>query len=349
MTIAVALATYNGSQFLKEQLRSLLQQTRKPDHVVISDDGSSDATFCIAERFQRTAPFRVDLLRHRNQQGPMGNFLCAANACDAEYIAFCDQDDVWLPQKLERCEEALRSTGSLAVIHSIRHFRTSDTGMLFTGGVLVPSRVVDGLQIWPSEIAPGMSMVVRKEVLKTASELKALWEPRFDLIAKTRPLSLMDHWSHGHDWYLFTTVRLSGQLTFLKVILAFHRLHTSNYSSGGSKWSQPKEIEQSWGQGRNLGYRMLSSFCEDFADMLEGGSSIPLPDQRRRATLEYYRRWAAIWKHRATLYSPDFRRSVRATCLFKIVGKRGYHGRYDGGLGMLSLCKDILNLGYLRP
>jgi glycosyltransferase involved in cell wall biosynthesis len=130
MTIAVALATYNGSRFLKEQLTSLLQQTRKPDHVVISDDVSSDDTVAVAEDFRRIAPFRVDVLAGRRQLGVLGNFLWAAQACEAEYIAFCDQDDIWLPQKLEICEQALKLTNSLAIIHSIKQFRESVSGTL---------------------------------------------------------------------------------------------------------------------------------------------------------------------------------------------------------------------------
>jgi glycosyltransferase involved in cell wall biosynthesis len=343
MKIAVALATYNGSRFLKEQLTSLLQQTRKPDQVVISDDGSSDDTVAIAQDFKHTATFRVEVLRGQGQLGPMGNFLRAAEACEGEYIAFCDQDDVWFSQKLELCEQALVSTGSLAVIHSIKHFAKSATRVLPAGRVEPRFRVVDGLQVPPNEIVLGMCMIVERRVLGYASQLKQLWEPRFDVIAKTRPLSLIDHWSHAHDTYLFTTARLLGQLTFMKTVLALHRLHQNNYSRGGSMWAQSPEVEGSWEQGANRGYRLLNSHCEDFANMLEGAIFIPLPERRRQAALEYYQRWSAIWRYRATLLGADAGLGARAICLANIFGKGGYRGYYNGGLGIRSFGKDCLN------
>src|SRR6516165_6081410 len=101
MKIAIALATYNGAKFLREQLESLLRQSRPPDHVVISDDSSTDDTLGIAEVFRRSAPYRVDIVSNQNRLGPMGNFIRAANTCEAEFVAFCDQDDIWMPTKLE--------------------------------------------------------------------------------------------------------------------------------------------------------------------------------------------------------------------------------------------------------
>lgn len=345
MRIAVALATHNGSRFLGEQLTSILRQTRKPDHLVISDDASSDDTVAIAEDFQQTAPFQVDVLAGHGHGplGPMGNFLRAAEACEAPYVAFCDQDDVWRPQKLALCEEALGATSSLVVVHSVSQFTTSAAGMLPAGRIEVPSRVVDGLQLPPNKVVLGMCMVVQKALLEPASQLKRLWEPRFDVIAKTRPLSLIDHWSHAHDMYLFTTARLLGQLTFMRDVLALRRLHESNYSSGGSSWAQLPEVEQSWGRGRNRGYRLLSRHCKDFADMLEEAICIPLRNRRRHAVLEHYGRWSDIWRRRAMLHGPDAGLPARAICLLRIAGKGGYRGHYDGGSGVRSFGKDFLN------
>ena len=61
MRISIALATYNGSEFLQEQLNSFLHQTRLPDELVVCDDGSSDDTVEILEAFRKVAPFAVNI------------------------------------------------------------------------------------------------------------------------------------------------------------------------------------------------------------------------------------------------------------------------------------------------
>lgn len=100
MRISIAMATYNGAQFIREQLDSLAAQTRLPDELVICDDGSSDRTVAIAEEFARAAPFPVEVHRNRQNLGYSKNFEKAASLCSGELVFFADQDDVWLPEKL---------------------------------------------------------------------------------------------------------------------------------------------------------------------------------------------------------------------------------------------------------
>jgi len=73
-----------------------------PSELVVTDDGSSDETHAILESFARVAPFQVSVHRNDQRLGYGMNFLKAASLCSGDVIAFCDQDDVWLPAKLER-------------------------------------------------------------------------------------------------------------------------------------------------------------------------------------------------------------------------------------------------------
>jgi hypothetical protein len=102
LSISVALCTYNGAPYLAPQLRSLAQQTRLPDELVISDDGSTDETPRIVEAFASEAPFPVRFLRQPANLGSTQNFAAAIAACGGDCIALCDQDDVWLPEKLAK-------------------------------------------------------------------------------------------------------------------------------------------------------------------------------------------------------------------------------------------------------
>ena len=100
--VSIALATYNGEPFLMEQLESLAQQTLLPAELVVSDDGSTDKTIEIVREFAAHAPFDVVVLEHGARLNYRLNFRRAAKHCSGDLIAFCDQDDVWVPNKLER-------------------------------------------------------------------------------------------------------------------------------------------------------------------------------------------------------------------------------------------------------
>ena len=100
-TISVALCTYNGARFLEEQLASLLAQNRRPDELVVCDDRSTDSTVQMLESFSRSAPFPVRIQVNPVNLGSTVNFDRAMRLCAGSLIAFCDQDDIWLPHKLE--------------------------------------------------------------------------------------------------------------------------------------------------------------------------------------------------------------------------------------------------------
>ena len=106
MKISVALATYNGGRFLNDQLQSIAAQDRRPDELVVCDDGSSDETPAMLWKFAATCPFEVRLEMNGRHLGAGGNFSRAVASCRGDVIALCDQDDVWLPAKLARLESA---------------------------------------------------------------------------------------------------------------------------------------------------------------------------------------------------------------------------------------------------
>lgn len=100
--VSVALATYNGARYLPQQLESLLAQTRLPDELVIGDDGSRDETAEIIAEFTARAPFPVRLTVNEDNLGPARNFIATTLRCTGSVVFFCDQDDVWHPEKVAR-------------------------------------------------------------------------------------------------------------------------------------------------------------------------------------------------------------------------------------------------------
>ncbi len=100
--IAVLLSTFNGEKYLAEQIDSLLCQKFQNWRVYAHDDGSKDGTLSILEEYAKKHPGRIALIDGPPSGGAKNNFLFLLKCVDAPYIMFCDQDDVWLPEKIEK-------------------------------------------------------------------------------------------------------------------------------------------------------------------------------------------------------------------------------------------------------
>ena len=118
MRISIALASYNGARFIREQLESFSAQTRLPDELVVCDDGSSDSTLEIVQAFAREARFDVRIERNPQNLGLNANFGRAMALTTGDIVLISDQDDIWYPDKIAVVEQALLAQPSkLALIH----------------------------------------------------------------------------------------------------------------------------------------------------------------------------------------------------------------------------------------
>lgn len=137
LTVSVVLATYNGAQFISEQLHSIASQTTPPTELVVCDDASSDSTTELIEKFSEVVNFRVRLYRNEERLGTGKNFEKGVELSKGDIIAFCDQDDVWLPQKLERVRAPFD--------------RDSTIGYVISNARIVDVRLRDlGCSLWES-------------------------------------------------------------------------------------------------------------------------------------------------------------------------------------------------------
>lgn len=100
--VTILLATYNGETYLRQQLDSLLNQTHKELFILISDDLSSDRTPGIIKEYEKRYPNQIKSLKNIKASGsPQNNFFRLLSSADDDYIMLCDQDDIWLPHKVE--------------------------------------------------------------------------------------------------------------------------------------------------------------------------------------------------------------------------------------------------------
>jgi glycosyltransferase involved in cell wall biosynthesis len=116
MKLSIALCTYNGGQYLQEQLDSVDAQTRAPDELVVCDDLSTDQTREILESYAARSSFPVRLCFNEQNIGSTRNFARAIELCEGDLIALSDQDDIWHPEKLERLEATFVSSPNLGLV-----------------------------------------------------------------------------------------------------------------------------------------------------------------------------------------------------------------------------------------
>ncbi|MFT4153292.1 glycosyltransferase family 2 protein [Parafilimonas sp.] len=97
--ISIALAVYNGERYLPQQLASLQAQTITPHELIVLDDCSTDKSLEVINAFPLS--FEKKIFLNEKNRGPNSSFKKLAGLCSGNYIAFCDQDDIWLPDKIE--------------------------------------------------------------------------------------------------------------------------------------------------------------------------------------------------------------------------------------------------------
>lgn len=118
-SISVVIATYNGAAFLGGALASVFAQTLAPCEIVVVDDASTDGTAALVEEMARTAPMPIRLIRlERNSGGPARPLNVGVTAAQGELIAVLDQDDVFVPEKLQAQADVLAHDPTLVFVFS---------------------------------------------------------------------------------------------------------------------------------------------------------------------------------------------------------------------------------------
>jgi glycosyltransferase involved in cell wall biosynthesis len=128
MRISVALAAYNGALYIRQQLDSILDNLAAEDEIVISDDGSTDGTLAIIEEY-RTKDTRIRLLTGPGD-GVIANFEHAIAGCRGDYIFLADQDDLWMPDKVEKVMRVFADPKVFLVIHDAKVMNADLSGTL---------------------------------------------------------------------------------------------------------------------------------------------------------------------------------------------------------------------------
>lgn len=101
MKVSVAVCTYNGEAYIEEQINSILNQSVKVDEIIIGDDGSVDNTLFIIEKLLKDSKIRYKVIRNKMNLGYRKNFENAILNTTGQIVFLCDQDDIWMENKVE--------------------------------------------------------------------------------------------------------------------------------------------------------------------------------------------------------------------------------------------------------
>lgn len=329
LSVSIAMATYNGAPYIREQLDSLARQTHLPGEVVITDDQSTDATLEIARAFAETAPFPVRIHRNEKRLGFGGNFLAAAGLCGGDLIAFCDQDDVWLEHKLARCADCFeKDPDAMAVSHNawVADKQLNRMQRLWP---LKSDVVIERLRYTPMDFdMAGFTQVFRAQLLHLGG-----W--------KDRPVDLHGDQPIIHDRWIPLLASALGRIVRLAEPLVLYRQHGSNTCSAFVTRGTAEKARLIRSAGGDV-YRRKADRLNEWAEALNrisGTSPAPRSQQFREAA-QRYRNTADHYEDRGRLYDAGMPRSIG--CLVALASHGGYGPRSAGGLGRQALLKDTL-------
>jgi hypothetical protein len=197
--VSVALCTYDGERFLREQLASIGAQTLAPAEVVICDDGSTDGTLAVAEGFAASAPFAVRVTRNPARLGATKNYEQAIARCAGPLIALADQDDVWETRKLQRLADAIDGTGAAYAFCDARI--VDEEGRILSDHSLLARRFPPGRIVRAFRARRELRLLLKRDfVYGTTLMFQAA---HCDLV-----LPIGEHWSH--DTWIVNVLAFAG-------------------------------------------------------------------------------------------------------------------------------------------
>lgn len=215
---SVVIASYNGAQFIEEQIMSIVKQSHPPAEVLVVDDGSTDATPDIVQSLSSRHPV-IRFLENRDaRRGVSANFSFGLANSSYDCIFLADQDDIWLKDKAALCLDLLGSMeqkygrGTPLLVFSDMEVMHSDGSLIsssfFDYQGLTPASAINLGRLLMQNPAAGCSMLMNREVLKVALPIPQ------DIVV--------------HDWWLLVVARAFGEIGFTHRALVRYRQHANN-------------------------------------------------------------------------------------------------------------------------
>lgn len=205
--VSVVMCTYNGENFVAEQLDSISRQTHANLEIIVVDDASTDATYSILEKMARQ-DLRIHLYRNEKNIGLTKNFEKGCSLATGSFIAIADQDDIWSENKIATLLGHIAVSEDIIMVHAISvrfekfgKFNHHSTRLVnYTAGRDIRNFLL-------CNYISGHNMLFRKSLLA-----KALPFPKTVI----------------YDWWLAAVAVCNGRIEFVPQVLVWHRMHETN-------------------------------------------------------------------------------------------------------------------------
>jgi glycosyltransferase involved in cell wall biosynthesis len=159
LTISIAMATFNGGRYLREQLESFEAQTLLPDEIIMSDDCSADDTLQIINTFKLKSSLNIIVNVNKSRLGFVQNFSKAISLCTGDLIFMSDQDDIWFPTKIEYIAGIAQRRPDISLFINDALITFDD--LATASGSMIDRRFSDGLSL-STHLTNGCQTAVRR-------------------------------------------------------------------------------------------------------------------------------------------------------------------------------------------
>lgn len=259
-TVDILLATYNGEAFLGQQLQSLLDQSYDNIHIYIRDDGSTDNTLNIVGKFKERFPNTIKIVSGERKLGAPGNFGELLSCSVSEYVMFCDQDDVWLSNKVEE---------TLLKMKQIELQYGPDTPILIHTDLQVVDHNLSLMakSFWKyQKLNPRVTVFNRLIVQNVITGCTIMINRKLADACMPIPKDII-----MHDWWIALVASAFGKIAYLDSATILYRQHREN-TVGASKWGflniSKKVILLMKNRILDLTQKQASMFLHNYKDKL---------------------------------------------------------------------------------
>jgi glycosyltransferase involved in cell wall biosynthesis len=299
--IKILLATYNGAKYIVEQLESLANQTYRDFSLYIRDDGSTDGTVELICAWLKQNP-TIDARVLENNNISLGYPECFFEilrlAGDGDFYSFCDQDDIWLPEKLEIAVNTMKLESQKIPLFFFSAFEYCDASMNLikssSGMPYLDARIHN--VIFDLMEAFGFSVVINSELRKRLIE--------------SSPISCT-----RKDWWLLMMAAAMGKVLYSRKSLALYRRHPQAVTIVGTSSS----LWRKWMRRTEgfLKYGDLLKIQKDLREFLEKyGSKM---SQQDRDSILIFSGQSSLWRLRGIFFAHKLRRFWHEDVLYRIL------------------------------
>lgn len=313
--ISVAMCTYNGERFLREQLASIPEQTRVPDELIVCDDHSTDHTIAILRDFAASVSFPVKLFVNDRNLGFAANFEAAIRRCEGDLIALSDQDDIWYPTRLERSEQEFNSHSGAGLVFS-------DADLIDEHGQLLGETIWERLGFVGKplrDLLSGQFVVLAKQRFVTGATVM------FRSSLRDRCLPIGAGWVHD-EWIVMTAAAFS-QLRPIQQPLIRYRIHGSQQIGFANKLEQRVKADTR----ADKHWERVAESAKELQQLCDVLSAMDLDPEN--AVLRAYRRHLQFLRFRSSL---PVRRLARLGSILRRCPQYQVHAS-----GLASALKDL--------